>query len=71
MQSVKTIAIIVAILLVLLACGTTHVMATVAGVFSVASVVVFCSHFFSWCSNPPAHLTLKRLLHPLRSHGYC
>ncbi len=43
MQSVKTIAIIVAILLVLLACGTTHVMATVAGVFSVASVVVFAA----------------------------
>jgi hypothetical protein len=43
MQNAKSIAIVAAIVLVLLACGTTHVMATVAGVFSIASVVIFAA----------------------------
>jgi hypothetical protein len=41
MPQVKSIAIVAAILLVILACGITHVMATVAGVFSIVSVIVF------------------------------
>jgi hypothetical protein len=43
MQNAKSIAIIAAIVLVLLACGTTHVLANVAGVFSIASVIVFAA----------------------------
>jgi hypothetical protein len=43
MQHAKSIAIMIAILLVILACGTTHVLAAVAGVFSVASVAVFAA----------------------------
>jgi len=43
MQNVKAIAIIAAILLVIVACGTTHVMAMVAGVFSIVSVIVFAA----------------------------
>jgi hypothetical protein len=43
MLHVKGIAIVIAILLVILACGTTHVMAAVAGVFSLASVIVFAA----------------------------
>ncbi len=41
MQNVKGIAIVVAILLVLLLCGTTHILNTLAGVFSVVSVIIF------------------------------
>ncbi len=41
MQNIKTVAIMAAILFVILACATTHVMSVVAGVFSVASVIVF------------------------------
>jgi hypothetical protein len=41
MQYIKTVAIMAAILLVILACATTHIMSVVAGVFSVASVIVF------------------------------
>lgn len=41
MQNIKTVAIMAAILLVILACATTHVLSVVAGVFSIASVIVF------------------------------
>jgi hypothetical protein len=41
MEHAKGIAIVAAILLVILVCGTTHVMATLAGVFSIVSVVIF------------------------------
>ena len=41
MQNIKTVAIMAAILFVILACATTHIMSVVAGVFSVASVIVF------------------------------
>jgi glucan phosphoethanolaminetransferase (alkaline phosphatase superfamily) len=43
MQHVKSLAILAAIILVLLACTTTHVMSNVAGVFSIASVIVFAA----------------------------
>ena len=41
MQYLKTVAMMAAILLVILACATTHVLSVVAGVFSFASVIVF------------------------------
>jgi hypothetical protein len=41
MQHAKGLAIVAAILMVILVCGTTHLMATLAGVFSIVSVVVF------------------------------
>ena len=41
MQNFKTVAIMAAILLVILACATTHVLSVVAGAFSIASVIVF------------------------------
>ena len=41
MQKIKTVAMMATILLLILACATTHVMSVVAGVFSIASVIVF------------------------------
>ncbi len=41
MQNLKTVVMMAAILLVILACATTHIMSVVAGAFSVASVIVF------------------------------
>ena len=41
MQKIKTVVMMAAILLLILACATTHVMSVVAGVFSIASVIVF------------------------------
>jgi hypothetical protein len=41
MQNMKTVVMMAAILSVVLACATTHVMSVVAGVFSIASVIVF------------------------------
>jgi hypothetical protein len=43
MQNLRTIAMMTTILLVLLACATTHVMATLASAFSIVSVVVFAA----------------------------
>ncbi len=43
MEHAKTFAIIAAIALVFFVCSTTHIMSTVAGAFSVASVIVFAA----------------------------